>query len=203
MHCVSDVTEEDEPISVTSPDEQVVALLAQADPEAIDMLYERYGRLAYSLAFRVLGDGGAAEDVVQEAFLSVWRRSSTFEPSRGSVRTWLCSIVHHRALDRLRGRSGRARFDLALDRATTEAAVTDTWEVVANALERDQIRTALGDLPAEQRQTIELAYYGGYSQSEISDLMRVPLGTVKGRTRMALRKLRGALEMHGVGWNTT
>jgi RNA polymerase sigma-70 factor (ECF subfamily) len=81
--------------------------------------------------------------------------------------------------------------------------VTDTWEIVADALERDQIRTALGGLPAEQRQTIELAYYGGYSQSEISDLMRVPLGTVKGRTRMALRKLRGALETHGVGWNTT
>jgi RNA polymerase sigma-70 factor (ECF subfamily) len=188
---------------VTSADEQVVTLLAGGDPQAIEMLYERYGRLAYSLAFRVLGDAAAAEDVVQEAFLSVWRRSSTFEPARGSLRTWLCSIVHHRALDRLRGRSGRARFDLALDHATTETAVSDTWEVVAQALERDQIRTALGDLPAEQRQTIELAYYGGYSQSEISDLMRVPLGTVKGRTRMALRKLRGALETRGVGWNAT
>jgi RNA polymerase sigma-70 factor (ECF subfamily) len=190
-------------ISVTSTDEQVVSLLAEGNPQAIDMLYERYGRLAYSLAFRVLGDGAAAEDVVQDAFLSVWRRSSTFEASRGSLRTWLCSIVHHRALDRLRGRSGRARFDLTLDKATAETAVTDTWEIVADALERDQIRTALGGLPAEQRQTIELAYYGGYSQSEISDLMRVPLGTVKGRTRMALRKLRGALETHGVGWNTT
>jgi RNA polymerase sigma-70 factor, ECF subfamily len=190
-------------ISVTSTDEQVVSLLAEGNPQAIDMLYERYGRLAYSLAFRVLGDGAAAEDVVQDAFLSVWRRSSTFEASRGSLRTWLCSIVHHRALDRLRGRSGRARFDLTLDKASAETAVTDTWEIVADALERDQIRTALGGLPAEQRQTIELAYYGGYSQSEISDLMRVPLGTVKGRTRMALRKLRGALETHGVGWNTT
>jgi RNA polymerase sigma-70 factor, ECF subfamily len=188
---------------VTSTDEEVVALLAGGDPQAIEMLYERYGRLAYSLAFRVLGDGAAAEDVVQEAFLSVWRRSSTFEAARGSLRTWLCSIVHHRALDRLRGRSGRARFDLALDHATTQPAVSDTWEVVAESLERDQIRTALGDLPAEQRQTIELAYYGGYSQSEISDLMRVPLGTVKGRTRMALRKLRGALETRGVGWNAT
>lgn len=190
-------------ISVTSTDEQVVSLLAEGNPQAIDMLYERYGRLAYSLAFRVLGDGAAAEDVVQDAFLSVWRRSSTFEASRGSLRTWLCAIVHHRALDRLRGRSGRARFDLTLDKATAETAVTDTWEIVADALERDEIRTALGGLPAEQRQTIELAYYGGYSQSEISDLMRVPLGTVKGRTRMALRKLRGALETHGVGWSTT
>ena len=180
-------------------DEQVAALLASSSPEAIEMLYERYGRLAYSLAFRVLNDGHAAEDVVQDAFLSMWRRSTTYQPDRGSLRTWVCAIVHNRALDRLRGRSGRARLDLPLETASTQPAVSDTWEMVSAGLERDHIRGALGDLPAEQRQTIELAYYGGYSQTEISDLMRVPLGTVKGRTRIALRKLRGVLEGEGLG----
>ena len=159
------------------------------------MLYDRYAGLAYTLAFRVLNDAGAAEDVVQEAFLSIWRRASTYRSERGSLRTWVCSIVHHRALDRLRGRAGRARRDLALEHAPLEAtAIADTWERVAEELERDAVRSALGGLSVEQRETIELAYFGGYSQTEISDLMKVPLGTVKGRTRLALRKLRGLLE---------
>jgi RNA polymerase sigma-70 factor (ECF subfamily) len=165
------------------------------------MLYDRYGRLAYTLALRVLGDAGAAEDVVQEAFLSVWRRGSSYRPERGSVRTWLCSIVHHRAIDRLRGRSGRARLDLPLDRAPAGEALSDTWDAVAADLERGQIRHALAELPDEQRRTIELAYYAGYTQSEISALMSVPLGTVKGRTRMALRRLRSSLERQGLEWS--
>jgi RNA polymerase sigma-70 factor (ECF subfamily) len=165
------------------------------------MLYDRYGRLAYTLALRVLGDAGAAEDVVQEAFLSVWRRASSYRPERGSLRTWICSIVQHRAIDRLRGRSGRARLDLPLDKAPPEVALSDTWETVAADLERGQIRRALAELPEEQRRTIELAYYAGYSQTEISSVMSVPLGTVKGRTRMALRKLRGSLERQGLEWS--
>jgi RNA polymerase sigma-70 factor, ECF subfamily len=186
---------------VPPSDERVIDLLAQASPEGIEMLYDRYGRLAYTLAFRVLGDGAAAEDVVQESFLAIWRRGSSYRPDRGSLRTWLCSIVHHRAIDRLRGRSGRARLDLALDRAPAEAAQADTWETVVADLERGQVRRALSELPDEQRRTIELAYYGGYSQSEISSAMSVPLGTVKGRTRMALRKLRSALEHQGMEWS--
>lgn len=162
------------------------------------MLYERYGGLAYAIALRVLSDGAAAEDVVQEAFLAVWRRGNTYEPGRGTLRTWLCSIVHHRALDRLRGTRGRARLDLPLEEAPLRDQVSDTWDDVAASLERDAIRRALDSLPPEQRQTIELAYYGGYSQSEISELTHTPLGTVKGRTRMALRKLRDALEGQGL-----
>jgi RNA polymerase sigma-70 factor (ECF subfamily) len=170
-------------------------LLTRAEPEGIEMLYDRYSGLAYTLAFRVLNDAGAAEDVVQDAFLSIWRRASTYRSDRGSLRTWVCSIVHHRALDRLRGRAGRARQDVALEHAPIEAtSVTDTWDRVAAELERDEVRTAMANLSMEQRETIELAYFGGYSQTEISDLMRVPLGTVKGRTRLALRKLRGVLE---------
>ena len=172
-------------------------LLTRAEPEGIEMLYDRYSGLAYTLAYRVLNDAGAAEDVVQEAFLSIWRRASTYRSDRGSLRTWVCSIVHHRALDRLRGRSGRARQDVALEHAPVEAtSVSDTWDRVAEELQRDEVRAALGNLSMEQRETIELAYFGGYSQTEISDLMRVPLGTVKGRTRLALRKLRGVLEHH-------
>jgi RNA polymerase sigma-70 factor, ECF subfamily len=180
---------------MTDPDDRMLDLLARAEPEGVEMLYDRYAGLAYTLAFRVLNDAGTAEDVVQEAFLSIWRRASTYRSDRGSLRTWVCSIVHHRALDRLRGRSGRARGDVALDHASGEAtSVSDTWDRVAVELERQEVRAALVDLTVEQRETIELAYFGGYSQTEISDLMKVPLGTVKGRTRLALRKLRGILE---------
>ncbi|HEY6378644.1 MAG TPA: sigma-70 family RNA polymerase sigma factor [Candidatus Dormibacteraeota bacterium] len=187
---------------MTISDEGVLDLLARHAPEGIEVLYDRYGRLAYSLALRILGDEGAAEDVVQESFLAIWRRSATYRPERGSLRTWACSIVHHRAVDRLRGRSGRARQDLPLQAAPAESNLSDTWEAVAAELERDDIRTALDRLPAEQRQTIELAYFGGYTQSEIAALMKVPLGTVKGRTRIALGKLRDALAGHRTaGWS--
>lgn len=188
---------------VTGPDDRMLELLSRGEPEGVEMLYDRYGRLAYTLAFRVLSDSGAAEDVVQDAFLSIWRRASTYRSDRGSLRTWVCSIVHHRALDRLRGRAGRARQDVALEHAPVEASsISDTWERVAEELERDQIRTALGELSVEQRETIELAYYGGYSQTEISELMKVPLGTVKGRTRLALRKLRGVLTPRTAEWSS-
>lgn len=189
--------------TVTPSDDRVIDLLAQASPEGIEMLYDRYGRLAYTLALRVLGDAAAAEDVVQEAFLSVWRRAASYRPERGSLRTWLCAIVHNRAIDRLRGRSGRARLHLPLERVPAEEGLSDTWDAVAADLERGEIRRALADLPDEQRRTIELAYYAGYTQSEISTLMNVPLGTVKGRTRMALRRLRSSLERQGVEWSAT
>jgi RNA polymerase sigma-70 factor, ECF subfamily len=182
--------------SVIGSEDRMLDLLARAEPEGVEMLYDRYSGLAYTLAFRVLNDAGAAEDVVQEAFLSVWRRASTYRGDRGSLRTWVCSIVHHRALDRLRGRAGRARYDVALEHAPVEVtSVSDTWDQVAEALEREQVHRALNELSVEQRETIELAYFGGYSQTEISDLMRVPLGTVKGRTRLALRKLRGLIDL--------
>jgi RNA polymerase sigma-70 factor (ECF subfamily) len=180
---------------VTFSDDRMLDLLARGEPEGVEMLYDRYSGLAYTLALRVLNDSGAAEDVVQEAFLSIWRRASTYRSDRGSLRTWVCSIVHHRALDRLRGRAGRARQDVALEHAPVAVtSVSDTWDRVADELEREEIHKALVELSVEQRETIELSYFGGYSQTEISELMKVPLGTVKGRTRLALRKLRGALE---------
>ena len=178
-------------------DDRILELITSSDPEGIAQLYDRYGRLAFTLAFRVLNDQGAAEDVVQEAFLSVWRRGSTYRADRGSLRTWVCSIVHHRALDRLRGRSGKARQELPIESASPETSFGDTWDQVAQSLERDQVGRALAELPADQRETIELAYFSGYSQSEISELLKIPLGTVKGRTRIGLKKLRATLESRG------
>lgn len=184
---------------VIASDDRMLDLIARADPEGVEMLYDRYSGLAYTLAFRVLNDAGSAEDVVQEAFLSVWRRASTYHRDRGSVRTWVCTIVRNRALDRLRGRAGRARQDLALEQAPIRVTSgSDTWDQVSEVLEREHVSRALSQISVEQRETIELAYYGGYSQTEISDRMRVPLGTVKGRTRLAMRKLRGLLEPYDV-----
>ncbi len=175
-------------------DSAVIEQLARGAPEAFEVLYDRYSRLAYTVAVRVLSDEAAAEDVVQEAFLSVWRRSMTYRPERGSLRAWICTIVRNRAIDRLRGESGRTRLELSLDDQREEPGLSDTWREVAAELSREQIREALGDLPAEQRQTIELAYWSGLSHTEIGRTMRVPLGTVKGRARLALSKLRQALQ---------
>jgi RNA polymerase sigma-70 factor (ECF subfamily) len=168
--------------------------IARGAPEAFQALYDRYSRLAYTVAMRILNDEATAEDVVQDAFLSVWQRSSTYRPDRGSVRAWICTIVRNRAIDRLRGESGRARYELSLDRTLDEPSLSDTWAEVLASLERERIGRALQDLPPEQRQTIELAYWSGMSHTEIGRAMRVPLGTVKGRARLAMGKLREALQ---------
>ncbi len=188
---------------MTGSDDRLVQLLAAGSPEAIEMLYDRYGRLAFSLANRVVSDASVAEDVVQEAFLAVWRNSDSYRPDRGSVRTWLCTIVHNRALDRLRGKSGRARRDLSLEVLPVDRSDGEqdgVWRTVAEEMERDRVRRAVETLSPDQRQAIELAYYSGYSQSEIAELTKVPLGTIKGRTRLALTKLRHSLEAEGVSW---
>ena len=179
-------------------DEELLAAVGRREEAAVAVLYDRYGRLAFSVAYRILGDQGAAEDVVQEAFLSVWRRAASFQPGRGSVRTWLLSIVHHRAIDRLRGTAGRARRDTTLDEVDRVAALDDPWRDVELTLQRDVLRKGLATLPEEQRRTIELAYFGGYTQTEIAGTMGVPVGTVKGRMRIGLQKLRALLSGGGV-----
>jgi RNA polymerase sigma-70 factor, ECF subfamily len=174
-------------------DDDIVRSISAHSPEGIEALYDRYGGLAHTVALRILGDRGAAEDVVQEAFLSVWRRGSTYQQGRGSLRSWICTIVRNRAIDRLRGDRHRTRLDTSMEGQSIEPAITDPWAAVALELSGEEVRKALADLPPEQRQTIELAYYGGYSQSEIATAMEVPLGTVKGRVRIALDKLRASL----------
>lgn len=179
-------------------DEALLDAITAHDDRALAALYDRYGGLAFALAYRILGDRGAAEDVVQDAFLSVWRRAGSFQTGRGSVRTWLFSIVHHRAIDRLRGTAGRARQDAPLDEVDRVVSAEDPWREVSTTLQREILKRGLATLPDAQRETIELAYFGGYTQNEIAQRMAVPLGTVKGRMRIGLQKLRGVLMGAGV-----
>ena len=175
----------------------MAAQLKRGESTAIESLYDRYGRLAYGLAFRILNERSAAEDVVQDAFVSVWRNAAGFDASRGSLRNWLLSIVRNRAIDRLRG-SARVRTELQLETAERTAKVPDAWEEVAMDLERKQIQEGFSELPDPQRRTLELAYFGGYTHVEIASRMQVPLGTVKSRMRIGLEKMRTFLEARGV-----
>ncbi|MBV8594739.1 MAG: sigma-70 family RNA polymerase sigma factor [Candidatus Eremiobacteraeota bacterium] len=185
-------------------DEQIIAALAQRDLSALEELYERYSKVAYSLAYRIVGDRGSAEDVVQDAFLSVWRQAQTYKPERGKARTWLMSIVHHRSIDRLRsGASANNTIpydDLPESEDDTKPSI---WQQAWTHLRGDVVRRALDRLPAEQKKSIELAYFSGYTQTEIAELMGVPLGTVKGRMRIGLQKLRAMLDGLEIGASST
>jgi RNA polymerase sigma-70 factor, ECF subfamily len=175
-------------------DQDLIGALARGEVSGLEELYDRYKRVAYSLAYRILGERGAAEDVLQEAFLSVWRQAGSYKPERGNVRTWLMSVVHHRSIDRLRAAassSGSVPLDELPDSPTDEPGV---WQQVWAGFRGDLVRTALDDLPTEQRKSIELAYFSGYTQAQIAELMGVPLGTVKGRLRLGLLKIKSFLE---------
>jgi RNA polymerase sigma-70 factor (ECF subfamily) len=173
--------------------------LAAGDVEALARLYDSYGALAYSVALRVLGDPGRAEDVVQDCFLKLWNNAERFDERRGSLRTWLITAVRNRSIDYLRGRGAHERQEreIPLDAEATGPG-SDPWHEVATAIERDVIREALASLPGEQRQAVELAYFGGYSHREIAEMIRVPLSTVKGRMRLALEKLHSYLQARGL-----
>lgn len=180
-------------------DEALLAGLAAGRLEALDALYERYRTMAYGIARRVTADDALAEDVVQEAFLGAWRGADRFSPGRGSVRTWLLAIVHHRAIDAIRRR--RAVVDLPADtegERTPEPLVSpDVWQEVAGRLDGASVSAALATLPEAQRSAIELAYFGGLSQTEIAAQTGAPLGTVKSRIRLGLLGLRRELEIGG------
>jgi len=176
---------------VAESDEVLIAGLRDHDPAALEQFYDRYHRVAFGLALRMLHDHGAAEDVVQEAFLAVWRQAATFDAGRGNVRTWLHSIVHHRCIDRLRRQAAAAL--VKLDETIEDAASPEVFHSAYQTLQREQIQRALARLPAEQRVTIELAYFGGLTHTEIAARTGVPLGTVKGRLRIGLQKLRALL----------
>ena len=182
-------------------DAQLVRALAERDTSALASLYDRYGGLAYSVAFRVLGDSGLAEDTVQECFLKLWDSAAGFDPKRGSVRTWLHTMVRNRAIDKLRGRRSRSAREIEIEAAEpvpAEPRASDPWNEVALAADQRAVRDALVRLPADQRQAVELAYFGGYSHREIAEMTKVPLSTVKGRMRLALEKLHSYLEGKGL-----
>ncbi|MEA2662596.1 MAG: hypothetical protein QOH08_2168 [Chloroflexota bacterium] len=173
-------------------DDVLIAALAEQDLSALAALYDRYGRLAYALAYRILGESAAAEDVVHDAYISAWRGAASYRRERGNPRGWLLSIVHHRAVDVLRRKT--AFRPAPLEVAEQRAADEDTAVMAEKNVEQQTVRLALQTLPEAQRRTIELAYFGGYTHVELAALMGVPLGTVKGRMRIGLQKMRRALE---------
>jgi RNA polymerase sigma-70 factor (ECF subfamily) len=174
-------------------DNELIAAVARGDHPALLALYDRHGRVAYGLAYRVLGEAGAAEEAVQDAFLRVWRRAATFDASRGAVRAWLLTIVHHCAIDLLRRRASAPPIVAGLDEIVERRAVPDAWSEVAERLDREKVRTAVATLPGEQRRAIEMAYFDGLTHREIAERDGLPLGTVKGRLRLGLRRLHGLL----------
>jgi RNA polymerase sigma-70 factor (ECF subfamily) len=164
----------------------------------VEALYAEHRGAAFALAYRMLGERGLAEDVVQEAFLNIWRQGVTYDTERGTARTWLLTIVHHRAIDLMRRQRAKAGADTVIDAAVPLPSGEDTWATVAEHLESDRIREAVATLPLEQQQVIELSYFRGLTHAEIATKVGVPLGTVKGRMRLAMEKLRLALspQMH-------
>ncbi len=172
--------------------------LVSGDVRALELLYDRYGTLAYSVSIRVLGDPGKAEDVVQDVFLKLWTSAQRFDSNRGSLRTWLLTAVRNRSIDYLRGRGAHERSEKEIPEQVAAAGHgSDPWREVSLAIEREAVRQAVDSLPSEQRQAVELAYFGGYSQPEIAEMIRVPLSTVKGRMRLGMEKLHSYLEGRG------
>ena len=171
-------------------DEDLISLVQARDSEAFAVLYDRHSRAAYSLAYRMMGERQAAEDIVQDALLKVWRAAGSYRAERGSVRTWLLSVVHNRAIDQLRSQASRRRtqerIEASAPRSQPSEAFTQTWR---NS-QREQVREALKTLPREQLKVLELAYFSGYTHLEIAELLGLPLGTVKGRMRLGLKKIR-------------
>jgi RNA polymerase sigma-70 factor, ECF subfamily len=175
-------------------DEDVMQLVRRGDARAFEVIYERHSAAAFSLAYRMMGTRAGAEDVTQDAFLSLWRSGARYDRARGSVRTWVLGIVHHRAIDALRratvhdrrraGDEGiEERFE-ARERTDAEAARRE---------EAGTVRGALSALPPDQSQVIELAYFGGFTHTEIADMLDAPVGTVKGRMRLGLKKMKAQL----------
>src|SRR5215210_2490296 len=175
-------------------DEDLISLVEADDADAFATLYDRHSRAAFSLAYRMMGERQASEDLAQDAFLKVWRNAGSYRAERGSVRTWILSIVHNRGIDQLRSQASRRRtqdrVEASAPRSQPSEAFAETWR---NS-QRDQVREALNTLPPEQLKILELAYFSGYTHVEISELLSLPLGTVKGRMRLGLKKIRDYFE---------
>jgi RNA polymerase sigma-70 factor (ECF subfamily) len=176
----------------TTTDTELLEGIARRDEASLAALYDRYRVLAFSLALRVVNDRGRAEDVVQDAFLSVWRRATSYAEGRGSVKTWLTTIVRNRAIDLVRARRESDSDDEAVLLSIRDPRPSVVEQVTAS-LDRDTIRAAIAALPAEQRQALAMAYFEGRSHSEIAEVTGLPLGTVKSRIRLGMSRLKGLL----------
>ena len=175
-------------------DEDVMQLVRRGDAHAFEVIYERHSPAAFSLAYRMMGTRSGAEDVTQDAFLSMWRSGARYDRARGSVRTWVLGIVHHRAIDALR------RATVQDQRRAGDEGIEERFEArertdveAARREEAGTVRSALRSLPSDQSQVIELAYFGGFTHTEIADMLGAPVGTVKGRMRLGLKKMRTQL----------
>jgi RNA polymerase sigma-70 factor, ECF subfamily len=183
---------------VEDDDRRIVARIADGELNALEALYDRYRTVAYSIALRVTGDASLAEDVLQEAFLGAWRHAGRYAEGRGTVKTWLLAIVHHRAVDAVRRRRPTTALPETADVAPPALTLPDVWGEVSADLDADTVRGALDVLPEVQREAIELAYFGGLTQQEIASRTGAPLGTVKGRMRLGLLAMRRHLVERGV-----
>ena len=175
-------------------DEDLMHLVRRGQAAAFEVIYERHASAAFSLAYRIVGTRAGAEDVSQEAFLNLWRSGARYDRGRGSVRNWVLGIVHHRAIDFLRRAAvhdKRRSSDEGIEERLETGERTDVE--VARRDEARTVRAALDELPRDQRQVIELAYFGGFTHTEIAEMLDAPVGTVKGRMRLGLDKLRAAL----------
>ncbi len=182
-------------------DSELMQAISFGSERALEMLHERYHRLAFSLAYRILQDAATAEDIVQEAFLSLWRKASSYQSQHGSVSTWLQSIVHHRAIDHVRSSAYRNEQWATLQTEHEQDTASSEPDALEYAWQNEQqrlIRVALAQMPPEQRQVIELAYFGGYTHVEIAEKCHIPLGTVKGRMRLGLQKMKVFLQERGL-----
>lgn len=178
-------------------DETLIRFIVKGQVEALGEMYDRYGRLVYSLALYMVGNEGTAEEITQDTFMRVWEKAKTYRPNRARVKTWIVSIARYRAIDELRRQEIRPETtslsleDLPLEIADENKVEEDTQD----RLLRQQTRAAISELPLEQKQVIALAYFQGYSQSEISKILNIPLGTVKTRVRLAMVKIRTNLSI--------
>lgn len=174
-------------------DASLVTRVAEGEASALEALYHRYGRVAYSLARRILGDDQLAQDVVQEVFLTVWRDAIKFDSARGQVSTWLLTMTHHKSVDSVRKEENLRKRRESADVLEFHDSGVSVEDEVWSGTKRDRVRKALGGLPAVQREALGLAYFGGYTQREIAQLTDTPLGTVKTRMLAGMRRMRDSL----------
>ena len=176
-------------------DEDLISLVGDGDAEAFALLYDRHSRAAYSLAYRLMNGRQAAEDLLQDSFIKVWRSAGGYRVGRGSVRTWILSIVRNRAIDQFRSDASRRRTRDEVEASTPTSYPSEAFAETWRNTQQEQMREVLKMLPQEQLRILELAYFSGYTHVEIAERLSLPLGTVKGRMRLGLEKLRNHTEL--------
>lgn len=180
-------------------DEDLIACVEAGNPHAFAVLYDRHSRAAFSLAYRMMGEKRETEDLVQEAFIKVWRGAGSYRAERGSVRTWVLSVVHNRGIDRLRAHATRRRAQDRIEAIVPRSQPSEAFDESWRSTLRDRLREALATLPQEQHEVLVLAHFSGLTHAEIAERLHLPLGTVKGRMRLGLEKLRNRFEGMAVG----